>query len=108
MNRQVYKILLMMGAILLSSCKTVKPVPENGPENVPAENLIIYYEPEAGNEALLAAAKKYGSQVLYVYKVINGIAVTVPKGKTSREAMEYYGRIPGVLSVTQDRKLQLD
>lgn len=104
MNRQVYKILLMMGAILLSSCRTVKPVPED----VPAEDLIIYYEPEAGNEALLAAAKKYGSKVLYVYKVINGIAVTVPKGKTSREAMEYYGRIPGVLSLTQDRKLQLD
>ncbi len=104
MNRQVYKILLMMGAILLPSCQTVKPVPED----VPAENLIIYYEPEAGNEALLAAAKKYGSKVLYVYKVINGIAVTVPKGKTSREAMDYYGRIPGVLSVTQDRKLQLD
>ena len=94
----------MMGAILLSSCRTVKPVPED----VPAENLIIYYEPEAGNEGLLAAAKKYGSKVLYVYKVINGIAVTVPKGKTFREAMDYYGRIPGVLSVTQDRKLQLD
>lgn len=104
MNRQVYMILLMMAATLLPSCRTVKPVPED----VPAENLIIYYEAEAGNEALLAAAKKYGSKVLYVYKVINGIAVTVPKGKTSREAMEYYGRIPGVLSVTQDRKLQLD
>lgn len=98
----------MMGAILLPSCKTVKPVPENGPENVPAENLIIYYEAEAGKEGLLVAAKKYGSKVLYVYKVINGIAVTVPKGKTFREAMDYYGCIPGVLSVTQDRKLQLD
>lgn len=94
----------MMGAILLSSCRTVKPVPED----VLAENLIIYYEAEAGNEALLAAAKKYGSKVLYVYKVINGIAVTVPKGKTFREAMDYYGHIPGVLSVTPDRKLQLD
>lgn len=104
MKRQVYKILLMMGAILLPSCRTVKPVQEN----VPAENLIIYYEAEAGKEGLLVAAKKYGSKVLYVYKVINGIAVTVPKGKTFREAMDYYGCIPGVLSVTQDRKLQLD
>lgn len=76
-------------------------------ENVPNQNLIIYYEPETGNDDLLRAAKKYGSEVLYVYKNINGIAVTVPKNKNLPDAIKYYENVKGVPSVTKDEKLQL-
>lgn len=91
-------------AIILPSCRTTKL----GQVETPGEHLIIYYNPETGNGALLDAAKKYGSEVLYVYKVINGIAVTVPKNKSVSDAIKFYEKIPGVLSVNKDQKLQLN
>lgn len=72
------------------------------------ENLIIYYDAEAGSGELLKAAKKYGSKVIYEYRNINGVALTVPKGKTTGEAKLHYEKVPGVLLVTEDRKIQLD
>lgn len=77
-------------------------------DSVSNGNLIIYYAPESGNEALLKAAKKYGSEVIYVYRNINGIAVTVPANRTVQGAMKYYKKIKGVLSVVQDKMVQLD
>lgn len=100
----MFRIMLIAVALVVSSCSATKRLNESH-EN---DNLIIYYEPRAGNGELLKAAKSYGSEVLYVYQNINGIAVTVPRDKTVTDAMKYYGKIKGVLSVTQDRKLQLD
>ena len=61
-----------------------------------------------GNSDLLAAAERYGSNVIYVYRNFNGIAVSVPPGKSVDEAIKYYESVPGVLSVTRDRVLHLD
>ncbi len=104
MVRQVFVILLLTFMSAFSSCTTTKTF-QNNTAN---ENLIIYYSPDTGNKGLIEAAKKYGSKILYVYKNINGIAVTVPKSKTVPEAMKYYKKVNGVLSVNQDRKMQLD
>lgn len=104
MFKRIFKILLLLSILILPACKVDKTVGKV----VPDANLIIYYEPETGSKDLLKAAKKYGSEILYVYKNFNGIAVTVPRNKKVDEAMKYYEKIPGVLSVTQDRKLQLD
>lgn len=103
MQKYIFKALILAAISLLSGCSTSKTVQEN----VPNQNLIIYYEPETGNDDLLRAAKKYGSEVLYVYKNINGIAVTVPKNKNLHYAIKYYENVKGVLSVTKDEKLQL-
>lgn len=75
--------------------------------SVSHENLIIYYDPEVGNGNLLRAAKKYGSEVLYMYENINGIALTIPNSKSIQDAVNYYEKIKGVLSVTKDEKMQL-
>lgn len=104
MFKQTLKIIVLALAIILPSCRTTKL----GQVETPGENLIIYYNPETGNGALLDAAKKYGSEVLYVYRVINGIAVTVPKNKSVSDAIKFYENIPGVLSVNKDQKLQLN
>ncbi len=105
MFRQLFKILILAIAAVLSGCASTKPAQDGGARN---ENLIIYYDAEAGNGDLLKAAEKYGSRVLYVYKNINGIAVTVPNGRTVTDAVKYYEKVKGVLSVTQDRKMYLD
>lgn len=104
MIKQTIKIIILALAIILPACRTTKVAQDE----TPGENLIIYYDPEAGNEALLDAAKKYGSEVLYVYKIINGIAVTVPKNKAVSDAIKFYEKIPGVISVNKDQKLQLN
>lgn len=101
---QIFKILLLLAASLLASCSTAK----TAPHNVAHENLIIYYEPEVGNEALLRAAKQYGSEILYIYNNINGIAVTVTHDAAPHDAIKYYEDIKGVLSATKDMKVQLD
>ena len=101
---QIFKILILLAASLLASCSTAK----TAPHNVAHENLIIYYDPEVGNEPLLRAAKQYGSEILYIYHNINGIAVTVPQSKPLQDAVKYYESIKGVLSDTKDMKVQLD
>lgn len=104
MIKQLFKPLVLISILILTSCGAPKAVPEEGQ----SENLIIYYAPESGTGELLKAAKRYGSKVIYVYRNINGIAVTVPKGKTVPEAMKYYGKVDGVLSVVKDERMQLD
>lgn len=104
MLRLAINIILLATVSITPSCKSAQMTVDRGGN----ENLIIYYEPESGNERLLEAAKKYGSEVLYVYRNINGIAVTVPKGKSVSDALKYYTGIKGVLSVTKDEKMQLD
>lgn len=102
--KQVFLILMLTIVLALSSCTATRSVQDN----TTTENLIIYYSPDNGNSELLSAAKKFGSKILYVYKNINGIAVTVPKGKTVPDAIKYYEKVNGVLSVTKDQKMQLD
>lgn len=104
MLQKILRTASLLTVALLFSCTATK----TALSDAPPENLIIYYEPEAGNGKLLEAAEKYGSKVIYVYKNINGIAVTVPRGRTAADAMKYYRGIKGVLSVTKDRKMQLD
>jgi hypothetical protein len=104
MVKQVFEILVLTMVLALSSCTATRSVQDN----TTTENLIIYYSDDGGNSELLRAAKKYGSKILYVYKNINGVAVTVPKNKTVSEAMKYYKKVNGVLSVTKDQKMQLD
>lgn len=100
---QIFKIFILLAASLLASCSAAK----TAPHNVAHENLIIYYDPEVGNEALLRASLQYGSEILYIYNHINGIAVTVPHDKPLQDAVKYYENIKGVLSVNKDIKVQL-
>lgn len=104
MFRLIYLIPMLLTGIFVASCSSAKAVADDAPR----ENLIIYYDPAVGNAALLESAKNYGSEVIYIYKNINGIAVTVPAGRTVSAAKEYYGSICGVLTVTEDCKQQVD
>lgn len=106
-------VLTVVSVALLTACSTTKTVVDGatgavGAEEAVSGNLIVYYSPEVGNSDLLAAAERYGSKVIYVYRNFNGIAVSVPPGKSVDEAIKYYESVPGVLSVTRDRVLHLD
>lgn len=104
MFRHILSALVLSIIALMSSCSATKATQTDAGH----ENLIIYYDPSTGKDELLKAVKKYGSDIIYIYQNINGIAITVPKDKTDTEAIKYYEKIKGVLSVTKDTKLQLD
>lgn len=60
MLRLMFSVLTVAVMLVLHSCKATKETHAGHSH----ENLIIYYDPEAGNEALLKAAKRYGSDIL--------------------------------------------
>ena len=71
------------------------------------KSLIIYYDAKQGKDVLLKKAASFGAEIFYDYKNINAIAVKIPNEKTVEDAEKYFGSIPGVLSVTQDKAVSL-
>ena len=70
-------------------------------------NLIIFYDAQAGSAPLLKAVKTSGATLIYEYKNLHGIAIR-PSSKTNIEdAIAYFKKVNGVLSVEQDRLLKL-
>lgn len=89
--------------LLLAACSSSRQAMDAGATG----NLIIFYDSAIGKEKLLEAVKEYGSEVLYEYKNFNSIAVTVPPGHTVSKTIRFYKKVRGVLSVSEDRKMEL-
>ena len=70
-------------------------------------NLIIFYDAQTGPAPLLKAVKTSGATLVYEYKNLHDIAIR-PSSKTNIEdAIAYFKKVNGVLSVEQDRLLKL-
>ena len=89
--------------------------PAQQPAHAAQENtnvLIIFFEQGKG-DAVVAAVKQYGAEVIYGaevvyrYQMINGIAIRVPAGKNVDAAMAHFERVRGVLQVQRDQVMQL-
>ena len=65
--------------------------------------LIISYDTEVGTAALDKAIDDYGAEVIYRYNIINAVAIRIPDGKDIHDAIDHFGRVPGVLAVNRDR-----
>jgi hypothetical protein len=70
--------------------------------------LIVYFDARTGSGQLLKAARKYGSEIIYKYNIINAVALKVPQNKTDEEAIAYFSKVKGVVSVERDRIYHLD
>ena len=44
--------------------------------------FLVMYDVETGKEPLLKAIKDYGCEVVYDYKIINGMALKKPRSKS--------------------------
>ena len=86
-------LMYLVSSLFLCSCKTKqhietampiqdKYVPEHSP-NV----FLVMYDAEIGKEPLLKAIKEYKVEVIYNYKIINGMALKKPDDKTLEETM---------------------
>lgn len=96
----------------LAACQS-PAAPTSSPAQQPAhaaqENtnvLIIFFEQGKG-DAVVAAVKQYGAEVVYRYQMINGIAIRVPAGKNVDAAIAHFERVRGVLQVQRDQVMQL-
>ena len=65
------------------------------------------YDENIGKEPLLEAIKKYGVEIKYDYKIINGMALKKPENKTLEETMQYFRGIKGVTTVEYDHVIRL-
>lgn len=102
--------------LILSGCHTTKAAADQGGNEKDQSRkpeirdglyhrgvLIIYYDKLVGVEPLLKAAERYGSEIIYRYNIISGVALRVPENKTDEEAIKYYKKVKGVLQVARDR-----
>jgi hypothetical protein len=115
-------ILLLILVFVSTQCKTMKQtkVPKTTPITYTEEEsndakqrfsqhtLIIFYDQEIGSDYLMKAIKVYGASIIYKYQNFNGMAISIPKGKKLEEAIAYFQKIKGVLSVNKDQIYKLD
>jgi hypothetical protein len=87
--------------------KTQAPLKKDSTRYSPS-TLIIYYDQQVGKKELLKAVKEYGATILYQYNNFNGIAISIPKGKTLDESILFFEKVKGVLSVHKDYIYKLD
>ena len=77
-------------------------LPEHSP-NV----FLLMYDSEVGKEPLMKAIKEYKCEIVYDYGIINGMALKKPEDKTLEEAMQYFKKVKGVVSVEYDHVYHL-
>ena len=105
-NVSMKKLLVIFTVLFsLAACQSApKTAQSQEPQN---RTLIIFYDAQAGKEPLFKAAQKYGSEIIYDYKNLNGAALRVPDNQTPAKDIKYYKKVPGVLSVEMDKRAYL-
>jgi len=70
-------------------------------------NLIIFYDAQTGSAPLLKVVKTSGATLIYEYKNLHGIAIRPAANTNIQDAIAYFQKVNGVLSVEQDRLMKL-
>lgn len=110
--KRAFIIFLSIATLTLtaSTCKQeyveLEPM-ELGDEFYAPDRLLIMYDEKIGKEPLLAAIKEYNAEILYDYSIIPGMAIKIPEGADIHEAMAYFKKVKGVVSVERDQIIRL-
>ena len=72
------------------------------------KTLIIFYDGTVGKEHLKKAIEDYHANIIYDLKNMNSISITIPDGTKIEDAIEYFNKVEGVLTVERDQIMQLD
>lgn len=80
-----------------------------GDEPDEAQNgvLIIWYDSKTGKKPLLRAVRRKRCKHIYDYKMLSGIAVSLPPHADKQQLMQYFRGVKGVLGVQEDKKVYL-
>lgn len=87
------------------------PGPVTAGENKQVEDtrvLIILYDASVGKDALMKAVSNMKCKLLYDYKTFNAIAVKLPDGAGTENAMKKLETVKGVINVQRNSIMRLD
>ena len=103
----VTAIVFIIGMQSMVSCHSGMPISDTITETASKANgktVIVYYDSSIGTDAIEKFINKNGIEVIYRYNIIHGYALKLQNEK-QRVTLE---KTKGVLSVQEDRVLQLD
>ena len=89
-------------ALLMEPALAIMP-PAGESTQFVSHTLIVYYDASLGKEALLEAEKKEGAKVVYDYKIINAVALSIPEKDDIEKAITAFEKVSGVLQVVRDQ-----
>lgn len=89
-------------ALLMEPALAIMP-PAGESTQFVSHTLIVYYDASLGREALLEATKKEGAKVVYDYKIINAVALSIPEKDDIEKAITAFEKVSGVLQVVRDQ-----
>ena len=103
-------LIAQIALIVMTSCKTRQAVAVSAPDfqsrqYVPEHSpdvFLVMYDAEIGKEPLLKAINEYKCEIVYDYRIINGMALKKADDKSLEETMRYFKKIKGVVSVEYD------
>lgn len=72
------------------------------------KTLIIFFNGRSSRTRLLKAVRRYKAKVIYQYRMMNGIAISIPDGKNLDASINYFEHVKGVISVQKDHICHLD
>lgn len=114
-------LIVQIALVILCSCRTPKSVLNQAEQHSATEQadtipvmaehspdvFLVMYDAETGKEPLLKAIKDYGCEVVYDYKIINGMALKKPRSKSLEATMQHFRQVKGVLTVEYDHITRL-
>ena len=81
---------------------------QNNPQPKYSPNvLIIFYDETIGKEPLLKAIKEFNATIIYDLKIMKSITIKIPEDKKIEEAIDFFQKVDGVLTVNRDSQMQL-
>ena len=69
--------------------------------------LIIFYDVTIGKEPLIKAIKEFNATIIYDLNIMKSITIKIPEDKKIEEAIEFFQKVDGVLTVNRDSQMQL-
>ena len=106
-------IIIQVALLILTSCGTkktmtdIQPIRHGHVQEHSPNVFLVMYDAEIGNEALLKAIKDYKVEIIYDYRMMNGMALKKPDDKTLEETMAFFRKVKGVVSVEYDHVYHL-
>ena len=81
---------------------------QNNPQPKYSPNvLIIFHDETIGKEPLLKAIKEFNATIIYDLKIMKSITIKIPEDKKIEEAIDFFQKVDGVLTVNRDSQMQL-
>ena len=70
--------------------------------------LLIMYDKEVGKTPLEKAIESYQAEIIYDFGKVAGFAIRIPEGKKIDDAISFFKKVEGVVSVERDRIYHID